>query len=768
MATIESQTNFNFELDEFQKEAIEKIRSGKSVIVCAPTGAGKTVIAEQAIADALANKKKVFYTTPLKALSNQKFHEFTEKYGENNVGIITGDTAKNREAPIVIMTTEIYRNMLYGTTFGSLDPYLEELQFVILDECHYMNDESRGTVWEESIIYSPAKVQVVGLSATVNNPEDLIAWISDIHGDCELVKTDFRPVPLHFMHYKESQLMPLLTPNKKLNPKLKDRNDSRFGKRKGKFGKSNHSGKPVKADEVVNELYKKDMLPAIYFVFSRNRCDDGAEACKNLKLLTKEESKELNALIDEGIKGNSRLEAHPQLEMLRKGVAAHHAGLLPNWKLLVERLFNKGLVKVVFATETLAAGINMPARTTVISSISKRSDEGHRILKPSEFLQMSGRAGRRGMDDKGYVITVKSTYESAGEMAALANAKAEDLTSHFDPTYEMVLNLLQNHTLDQARELIYKSFGQSLANQDLGPLKKEHKKLEDSIMDLQHPLCPGELGDLNYYRDLQSRLDNTRQQKKGLEKKMLPGVDEKEEVIHMLTHEAQTYPCNGCPKQKPCSQQMSKLKRFRKRAKELNEKIQSRKDMYWKPFQRIVNLLQEKSYVDESNKPTELGKICAAIRSENSLLITELVQSDIFKGLDPIEFSAVVSSLSIDNWRNSKDVYMHPSSKVYDAFDKLKALSRQVLKSQRNHKVDKATDIFPQIAPIVEEWAKGGEWETVTSLTNLDDGDIIRCLRRTLDLIKQISHAPNINPEIATLAKEAIPVLEREPVLEVS
>lgn len=768
----ESGTEKNFKLDSFQEEAINHIQSGKSVIVCAPTGTGKTLIAEQALQLALANKKKAFYTTPLKALSNQKYQDFCNKFGEENVGLITGDTSKNREAPIVIMTTEVYRNMLYGTNFGSLDPYLDSLQYVILDECHYMNDENRGTVWEESIIYSPKQIQVIGLSATINNPNELVDWIKEIHGDCELVETNHRPVPLHNFYFKENQLLPLLTTNFKLNPKLKERNDARFGRGKGnkfKRGATYSNEKAPTASDVVQELYNKELLPAIYFVFSRKGCDSSAKECAELKLLTDKESKELNSLIDEAVKGNSHLEKHPQLELLRKGIASHHAGLLPQWKALVEDLFNRALVKVVFSTETLAAGINMPARSTIISTISKRSDDGHRNLKASEFLQMSGRAGRRGIDDKGYVVTIKSRYETAGEVSNLATAKPEDLASHFTSSYEMVLNLLQNHSLEDTKDLISKSFGQAQANKNLNPLKGEASKLEDKVIDLQHPLCPGELGDLNHYREMQDKLDQTRAKKKKLEKAMSPEVVELEELLQISTLEAQNYPCNGCPKQKPCSKQMSQIKRYKKRIKELNAEVASHKNIYWGGFQKIVNLLKDNDYLTDDHKLTTLGKTCASIRSENSFLITEILKhKEIFIGLTPEEFAATASALTLEEARSTRDsIFVHPTTKVYDALQELHSITRQVIQSQRKHKIEKSVELGSHIAPLVQEWCKSDmDWDGLMKLTNKDDGDIIRGLRRTTDVIKQIVRAPGVDEAIVALAKEAIPLIEKAPVLE--
>ncbi|MBR1618192.1 DEAD/DEAH box helicase, partial [bacterium] len=397
---------FPYKLDDFQKQAINFIEQGKSVVVCAPTGAGKTCIAQSAINFALKEGKRIFYTTPLKALSNQKYYDFSKLYGEDKTGLLTGDTSINRDAQIVVMTTEVFRNMLYGTTFGSIKDNLKDVKYVVLDEVHYMNDESRGTVWEESIIYCPVNIQIIALSATVKNSKQLTDWINTVHSKTELVYTDFRPVPLRFFYYDSSNpylIVPLLTPEGALNSKIKPESKFKF------FNKKDNIKNPT--TYIVDILNQRNMLPAIYFTFSRKKCDENARKCLKLDLLNSDEKKLSQSLIDEYIKENSYLENNPQLDLIRQGIASHHAGLLPGWKNLVEKLFQKGLIKVVFATETLAAGINMPARTTVISSISKRTDTGHRILTSNEFLQMSGRAGRRGMDEIGYVVIVGSPFQ---------------------------------------------------------------------------------------------------------------------------------------------------------------------------------------------------------------------------------------------------------------------------------------------------------------------------------------------------------------------
>ena len=332
---------FPFELDDFQKEACEHISNGKSVVVCAPTGAGKTVIAQHAIHCALEKNQRVFYTTPLKALSNQKYNDFSMQYGTERVGLLTGDTSINRGAQIVVMTTEVFRNMLYGTNFGSVSDNMKNVRYVVLDEVHYMNDEQRGTVWEESIIYCPTNVQIIALSATVANCDKLTEWINTVHSKTELVNTDFRPVPLRFYYFDSSQpntILPLLTPSGALNNKIKPE------KKQFRRGKPVQKRNTVK--DVVRVLHEKNMLPAIYFTFSRKKCDEQMEKCAELCLVSPKEQEEIRQIVDDYIAENPYLYRNKHIEYLLQGVASHHAGLLPGWKVLVEKLFQKGLIKV--------------------------------------------------------------------------------------------------------------------------------------------------------------------------------------------------------------------------------------------------------------------------------------------------------------------------------------------------------------------------------------------------------------------------------------
>jgi superfamily II RNA helicase len=392
--SIDPKSIFPFELDDFQYEAIAALDAGKSIVVCAPTGSGKTLIGEYAIHRALARGKRVFYTTPLKALSNQKLRDFRAQFGAEQVGLLTGDISINRDAPIIVMTTEIFRNMLYGTPIGEVGTSLLDLDAVVLDECHYMNDRQRGTVWEESIIYCPPEVELVALSATVQNSDQLTDWIDTVHGPTALIYSDFRPVPLQFNFGNPKGIFPLLDEaGERMNPQLKPKGGTQRPQGANRRGAPRAEAPTIPF--IVGKLREKNMLPAIYFIFSRRGCNQAIQAFGATSLVSAAEREQIDRHIATFTQQHPEAVRAEYVEPLRRGLAAHHAGILPAWKGFVEELFQQALVKVVFATETLAAGINMPARTTVIASLSKRTDAGHRLLNASEFLQM-GRTARHG------------------------------------------------------------------------------------------------------------------------------------------------------------------------------------------------------------------------------------------------------------------------------------------------------------------------------------------------------------------------------------
>lgn len=458
-----------FDLDDFQRQALDALDASASVVVAAPTGSGKTVVAEYALAVAKGYGNRAFYTTPLKALSNQKYHDLCKYWGNDQVGLMTGDNVINPDAPLVVMTTEVLRNMIYAKSSA-----LDSLQYVVLDEVHYLQNAYRGLVWEEVIIHLRSEVDLVCLSATVSNAEQLAEWIRTVRGSTEVIIEEHRPVTLYqhlLVGKKRSDTLtqiPTLTRAGKPNPQgfLYDPPKDRSPWKK-------HTTKAAtpRRPDVVAHLDQARLLPAIYFVFSRNGCDDAIRQCRNaqIRLTTADERQLIREIAERHVEALSDddldvLEYDLWLDVLESGVASHHAGMVPPLKEAVEECFMRALVKVVFATETLALGINMPARSVVIESLSKFTGERHERLTPGEFTQLTGRAGRRGIDDIGHALVLWSPWNTFAQVASLASARTYTLTSSFRPTYNMAVNLVQHYPPDVARHLLNLSFAQFQAD----------------------------------------------------------------------------------------------------------------------------------------------------------------------------------------------------------------------------------------------------------------------------------------------------------------
>ena len=772
---------FSFKLDDFQLEAINHLENDRSVVVCAPTGAGKTVIAEYAVEMALRSNKRCYYTTPLKALSNQKLHDLRQKYGEDKVGLLTGDTSINREAPIVVMTTEVFRNMLYGTILGDVTKNLRNVAFVILDECHYMNDAERGTVWEESIIYAPKDIQLVALSATVANAQELTTWIDETHGPTGLVLSDFRPVPLRFYYFGDRHLYPLLNPGKGVNTLLKNR----FGAKRGGLHKDrkrrNIPALGAHPADLLAVLSGRNMLPAIYFVFSRRGCEDSMRKAKGIPLLNVKEQAELKEIVQQYTNDHPNLQNHPHIPFLYEGMSVHHAGMLPSWKSMVEKLFQRGLLKVVFATETLAAGINMPARTTVISSIYKRADEGHRELHASEFLQMSGRAGRRGMDDLGHVVVSHHPFEPVEDAAKLAVAPPDPLSSRFTPSYGMVLNLLERHSIEDARDLIERSFGQFLVNQQLEPLYEQKIAWEQELDRLTKPLCPVEIGDLPLYAKRLEAIRTKHKQLKNIERGLRPQdqnrkvpaqepvaqqvIDDVHVDINAMLAEAYAMPCHGCPVQKPCSKQTERVTQLQKRIREFDRRIAKETTKYWRTFEALANVLRIKGHID-ANKPTALGRMTTGIRGTNELFLSEVAVSGVLERLSPSELAAVLTALVTEEGRVNDQMRTRVSSQVDVALAEVQKIGKNLFRLQRDFDIDISIEFSPTFAGLTEMWANGATWNDIRHATSFDEGDVVRALRRTLDLCRQFMRAPGMPKPVVDLCTRTEALLARDEVKE--
>ncbi|MEL6157715.1 MAG: DEAD/DEAH box helicase [Cyanobacteria bacterium J06554_11] len=872
---------FPFQLDDFQLDAISALNQGESVIVCAPTGSGKTLVGEYAIHRALDMGRRVFYTTPLKALSNQKLRDFKRTFGEENVGLLTGDSSVNRDAPVVVMTTEIFRNMLYGTTIGEVGTSLRDVQAVVLDECHYMNDRQRGTVWEESVIYCPPEIQLVGLSATVDNGGQLTDWINEVHGPTRLIYSDYRPVPLNFHFAVEKGIFPLLNESgTSIHPRLKN---YRKPPRRQRGQKKKKAGATLPS--VLSQLQAKDMLPAIYFIFSRKGCDKSVQAVAHMNLVTAAESALLKRRIDSFVERNSEAIRANQLEPLYRGIAAHHAGILPAWKSLVEELFQTGLIKVVFATETLAAGINMPARTTVIASLSKRTDNGHRLLHASEFLQMSGRAGRRGMDTEGHVVTVESPFEGAKEASQLALSPPDPLVSQFTPSYGMVLNLLQVHTAEEAQALIERSFGQYLATLHLAPQRRAIEALEKDVAVLRDQLSHIDDGVIAEYEKLrgwlreEERLLKILQQQaeeslgggdpvavsfamagtilslKGKHVKVAdplpavlvskvpgpgqfpfliclggdnrwyvatvkdvvmlhsdcarlreadmlsvpgglattpgksrkgndesaaivekmpelasfdeqaPEVREQREKVDSVLVKLDENPVSQLENPKAVVKQRKRLQKLEEEVRDRTHKYDDYTHRYWLEFVSLMQVLENFECL-EDNMPTEMGQLCAAIRGDNELWLGMALASGEFDQLEPQQFAAACAGILMENSRPDTWLRYQPSRPVLDALGGLRNLRRRIFQEQRRQDVQIPVWLEEDLIALVEQWALDVEWGELCDNTSLDEGDIVRILRRTLDFLSQIPHVPYLTEEIRSTARQAAYLLNRFPVNE--
>ncbi|MFE0135106.1 DEAD/DEAH box helicase [Streptomyces sp. NPDC059037] len=518
---------YEFGLDPFQIEACQALEAGKGVLVAAPTGSGKTIVGEFAVHLALLQGKKCFYTTPIKALSNQKYADLAKRYGADKVGLLTGDNSVNSDAPVVVMTTEVLRNMLYSGSQSLLN-----LGYVVMDEVHYLSDRFRGAVWEEVIIHLQESVTLVSLSATVSNAEEFGDWLDTVRGDTQVIVSEHRPVPL-FQHVLAGRRMYDLFEEgegrkKTVNPDLTrmarmeaSRSYNPRDRRKGKMVREADRererrqrsriwtpGRP----EVIDRLDSEGLLPAITFIFSRAACEAAVQQCLHagLRLNDDDARMQVREIVEERTAAIPDEDLHvlgyyEWLEGLERGIAAHHAGMLPTFKEVVEELFVRGLVRAVFATETLALGINMPARSVVLEKLVKWNGEQHADITPGEYTQLTGRAGRRGIDIEGHAVVLWQRAMSPEHLAGLAGTRTYPLRSSFKPSYNMAVNLVEQFGRHRSRELLETSFAQFQADKSVVGISRQVQKNEEGLEGYKASMTC-HLGDFDEYARLRREL----------------------------------------------------------------------------------------------------------------------------------------------------------------------------------------------------------------------------------------------------------------------
>lgn len=733
-----------FPLDEFQRAACERLEVGRSVLVAAPTGSGKTTVAEFAVALARRERDaRIFYTAPIKALSNQKFRELCVEYGDDEVGLLTGDVNLRGDAPIVVMTTEVLRNMIYAESDA-----LHDLAFVVLDEVHYLGDKYRGAVWEEIILHLPESVRLVSLSATVSNAEEFGDWMHAVRGDTDVILSEHRPVPLYQHVLTPKALLPLyvddageLVERGRLNPELRALEGGRRGGRDSDRG-ARASGARDRAGEryrssrdrsrgrapvrrmprvsradIARGLDETGLTPAIVFIFSRNGCDQAVRQClhEGIRLTTREERDEIRRVIDREIAGIDDedlrvLGVSEWIAGLERGLAAHHAGLLPQFKSVVEQLFQRRLVKIVFATETLALGINMPARSVVIEKLDKFNGEERVPLTSGEYTQLTGRAGRRGIDHEGHAVVVWHEGSDLEALAHLASARSFPVRSSFRPTPNMAVNLLQRMDLGLARETLELSFAQFQADRAVVEHARELRREQESLAGYQAAARRAKGADRKRWEDRER-----------------------------------------------------KLRRHIERGR---RQIAARTGTIARTFDRVVDSLVELDYLrperGDRAHVNEWGQLLCRIYGERDLLVAECLRHDAWRGIDAAGLAALCCALSYEPRRDDEAEGRLPGGSFRQAFERTLDLWVELDDLAERQRLPRADAPHAGLAAAMHGWASGWSLARTLERAEIGAGDFVRWAKQTIDLLDQIAQAAehtDADPErlgpLGALAREA-------------
>lgn len=766
-----------FGLDKFQIDSCTALSEGKGVLVAAPTGAGKTVVGEFAIHLAIAKNQKVFYTTPIKALSNQKYSELLNRYGRDRVGLLTGDNNQNSNAQIVVMTTEVLRNMIYAGSTALID-----LGYVVMDEVHYLADRFRGAVWEEVILHLPKDVKVASLSATVSNAEEFGAWLAEVRGDTEIIVSEHRPVPLHQHVLFGDELIELFDAKSgqtKVNQNLLQRHQSklrvpshrtRTGKQ-GRYIKRQNQIERLTKPEVVEILENQQLLPAIFFIFSRIGCEKAVEACarSNLRLTSREEQEEIRrqvelrcaSIADEDL---DTLGYFEWLSALEKGYAAHHAGMLPAFKEVVEELFQQKLVRVVFATETLALGINMPARTVVLEKLDKYNGESRVGITPGEYTQLTGRAGRRGIDVEGHSVILWSSQLDPNSVAGLASKRTYPLNSSFRPTYNMGVNLISAFGMELASSILEKSFAQYQADKSVVGIASNIEQREKSLQGYEEAMSC-HLGDFKEYSTIRRDISDLEKKlafakKRDMRESKGRHLDEKH--LAELKRKLRAHPAHRCPERETHARWGERYQKLKREIEKDLAKIDSRTNRVSKTFERIVALLEQLGYLhkDKELEVTPKGERLAKIYGERDLLIAECVNQGAWKNLDPANLAALAVSLVYEGKREDNEYQPKiPKGQFEVALEKTERIQRELADLQNDYQLKTEPVLELGLCYPMYRWAKGANLDTVLDITGMLPGDFIRWSKQLIDLLDQLS--TSADAKVAETAYQATDMVKR-------
>jgi len=796
---------YPFSLDSFQEEAIRLIAEDNSVIVSAPTGAGKTLIAEFAIYRALAHQHRIAYTTPLKALSNQKYADFTRQYGDGLVGILTGDVKVNPRAPLIVMTTEILRNKFYAGQS-------EGLAYVVLDECHYMGNEGRGTVWEEIVINCPPEVQLVALSATVSNIGEIAEWISQTHRPIRAIHHPIRPVPLQYLLCdKDGQLWPPepASVQRILRGSTSGRGFSsdrvaRPWERRREHGHRAFRRRPLEVSVAIAVLKSRRWLPAIYFIFSRSGCERALSRFleRNEPLLDSARAEEVEKAIGRTLFEYPSIVPESDLNRLilnglRRGVGLHHAGILPALKRLTEVLFERGLVQVVFATETMSLGIHMPAKSVVIGGLRKRSDLGFRSLSVGELTQMGGRAGRRGIDPEGTCLLALDSAEAAEDAVRLVRGEPEPIESRFRIGYSSAALLIESHREPEAiRKTIERSFGQFQNRRKIEAIRVEQERLIRRMAEAEgmtSPCC--ELATLFRYREGRAAVEQEQERLRNLRVATAragrgrgrargrggrgssslaffwgESAEEARAKIDAMTLSLSQAPCHRCPERGLRERQIKQSRRLGQVLEGHRRTLQQLQDSYWEQFLQVVAVLQHFGYLEDGRLSAE-GRLIASLRHDNELLVARVAFSGLLQGLSPEELAALLSCLVEEPRRAESPVarlFLRDQAHLRRRVKTLEELSQEVDKIQRSYRVALPISMHTVYLAATHRWVAGeDDWLALVEQSfGAHEGDLIRAFRRLIDLCRQLEESPVLPAELQRTLSRTVELLDRGIVLE--
>ena len=870
-------SGYPFPLDDFQVEAIRAIEAGQSVIVSAPTGAGKTLVAEFAIHAALAAGRRLAYTTPLKALSNQKFADFTRAFGADAVGILTGDVKVNPHAPILVMTTEILRNALYGSG-------LDDLGYIVLDECHYMGDEGRGTVWEEIIVSAPSDVVLVGLSATVANVKEIADWISIVHRPIVPIYHPHRPVPLAYVIADLAGEIHELAGVRTGRARVVG-DESRGPDARGRW----YTRRVVHPTVLIDALAARGWLPAIYFIFSRVGCERAMQdvLTEGKGLLGAPQQREVDTAIGEMLRESPTVAEstlnQSVFEALRLGIGLHHAGILPSLKRLIELLFERGLCKVVFATETMSLGIHMPARSVVLQGLTKRTDRGFRSLSHNELTQMAGRAGRRGIDPEGTCVVALDARDGLEDILRVIDGSPEPIESQFKLGYGSVALLLSTGASSEVlRRRIESSFGQYQNLKRIRETEADVHALEASLEKLRGYAAPcGDFQRIGRYRRARQEVEARRQAlgrgrrgertvaeaepgrlilvrrsgaptlamvlgvhsirghrvlvdallphgvtvrvKSGVIKRIfwvtpplpvphdrtrdkrehgsggrqsaperrehapesrglrhLTAELERLSVAELVDRERAQGPeatlaaieCHRCPwgATARCDREWRELETATERLGVRRRQLEHLRSAYWQEFLRVVEVLEQFGAVRE-RKLESKGRLIAGLRHDNELLVAEIVAHGAFNDVSGAEAAAICSAL-LEEARSGDPgtarVFLRKRPKLKKKLEQLMRVADTVHEAQRARHLRVPVSVQAGFMPAVFRWASGeDDWSGIIEESfGGYEGDLIRAMRRLIDLLRQLADSDEVPAETRRLLTHVARTIDRGIVLE--